>query len=147
MRKLIRNKKGLSPVVATVLLILVVMVGMTILFAFVDAYATNFQAGSGSGILESMTIEDVWFTSNTGHNDLIQLWVYNVGKVSFTINSVYVNGAPPASITSNSKVVQIGTHCEINVTLSADWTNANNYELKIVTARGSAFEGRYSPQN
>ena len=46
-------------------MIVVVMVGMTILFAYVAVYAQNYQAGVGSSILESMTIEDVWITRSS----------------------------------------------------------------------------------
>ena len=45
-------------------MIVVVMVGMTILFAYVAVYAQNYQTGVGSSILESMTIEDVWITKS-----------------------------------------------------------------------------------
>ena len=95
MRKPLNNNKGLSTVVATVLMILVVMIGMTILFAFVNVYASNFQAGSGSAVLESMTIEDVWFqnpTQNPPNSIPVQLWIYNVGQTEFKIPTVYVDG-------------------------------------------------------
>ena len=73
MRKLYRNKNGISPVISTILMILVVMVGMSMVFAYVTVYASSYQAGVGSSILESMTIEDVWIqNSNT-----VQISVYN----------------------------------------------------------------------
>ena len=78
MRKLYRNKKGLSTVISTILMIVVVMVGMTLLFAYVTVYASNYQTGIGSSILESVTIEDVWIqNSNT-----VQLTVYNTGTAT-----------------------------------------------------------------
>ncbi len=61
MKRLFKSKRAVSPVIATVLMILIVMAGMTILFAFIGAYAQSFQAGSGSAVLESLTVEDVWF--------------------------------------------------------------------------------------
>ena len=64
MRKLYRNKKGLSTVISTILMIVVVMVGMTILFTYVAVYAQNYQTGVGSSILESMTVEDVWIQNS-----------------------------------------------------------------------------------
>ena len=103
MRKLYRNKKGLSTVITTILMIVVVMVGMTILFAYVTVYANNYQTGTGSSILESMTIEDVWIQNSNA----VQLSVYNTGtatnlgtNVDLTIASIYVNGV--ALTTTNS---------------------------------------------
>lgn len=148
-KKLFKNEKGVSPVISTVLMILVVMVGMSLLFAFLATYTMNFHSGSGSSVLESMTIEDAWFknTDNTFH-----LWVYNVGKVDFTINSIYVNGTkvtPTMSDSSNNPInsntpIQINKHVQISL---AQWQLGDNYNLKIVTGRGSAFEGNYAPPN
>ena len=148
-KKLFKNEKGVSPVISTVLMILVVMVGMSLLFAYLATYTMNFHSGSGSSVLESMTIEDAWFknSDNTFH-----LWVYNVGKVDFTINSIYVNGTkvtPTMSDSNNNPInsntpIQINKHVQISL---AQWQLGDNYNLKIVTGRGSAFEGNYAPPN
>jgi flagellin-like protein len=133
MRKLLSNRRGVSPVVSTVLMILVVMVGMSMLFAFFVNYTRDFQTGSGSAVLESLVIEDV-SSSPSG----AQVWVYNVGKVSFTVTSVYVNdqfdGNPNLEIAP-------GQHGMITISASS---GGMSVLIKIVTARGSAFEGRYS---
>jgi flagellin-like protein len=133
MRKLLGNKRAVSPVVSTVLMILVVMVGMSMLFAFFVNYTHDFQTGSGSAVLESLVIEDV-SPSPSG----AQVWVYNVGKVSLTITSVYVKDQFAGN--PNLEIVP-GQHGMI--TISASSGNMSVL-IKIVTARGSAFEGRYS---
>ena len=63
MRKTSNNRRAVSPVIATVLMILVTMVGMTILFAFVASYSDNYKAGVGSSVMESLTVEDIWLQS------------------------------------------------------------------------------------
>jgi flagellin-like protein len=131
MRKLFRNRRAVSPVVSTVLMILVVIVGMSVLFDFFVNYTRDFQTGSGSSVLESMVIEDVSFSPTQ-----TQVWVYNVGKVSFTITSVYVNDQ--FAVNPNLEIA-LGQHRMITI------GPANSGDIiKIVTARGSAFEGRYS---
>ena len=131
MRKLFRNRRAVSPVVSTVLMILVVIIGMSLLFDFFVNYTRDFQTGSGSAVLESIVIEDVWFTNPNGP----QVWVYNVGKVSLTITSVYVDDKLDSSPNIEIKT---GQHQPITVdSAHSDCT------IKIVTARGSTFEGRY----
>jgi flagellin-like protein len=130
MRKLLGNKRAVSPVVSTVLMILVVMVGMSVLFAFFVNYTRDFQTGSGSAALESLVIEDV-SPSDSGP----QVWVYNVGKVSLTITSVYVSDHLDSS---PNIVVKIGQH--LPLTVESAYSGCT---IKIVTARGSAFEGGY----
>jgi flagellin-like protein len=140
MRKLANNKRGISNVVSTLLMILVVMVGMGLLFAYLTTYVANYQIGSGSSVLESMVVEDVWFKNS----NQVELWVYNVGKVGFTITNIYVNGTLRFTVDpNNASDVQIGNHTRIPFNLS--WNNGNDYSFKIVTSRGSAFSGTYSP--
>jgi flagellin-like protein len=141
MRKHANNKRGISNIVSTLLMILVVMVGMGLLFAYLTTYVANYQVGSGSSVFESMTVEDVWFKNPTQ----VEIWVYNVGKVDFTITNIYVNGTLRFTADPNSapSVVQVGNHTDIQITLS--WSNENSYSFKIVTSRGSAFSETYSP--
>jgi FlaG/FlaF family flagellin (archaellin) len=143
MRKLFKNKKGVSTVISTVLMIMVVMIGMSLLFAYLATYAQNFQAGSGRSVMESMTVEDVWF--KTSDPNSVYLSIYNVGKADFTINSIYVNNTPvPFNVTSvgvNSNI-PVNTHAKIVVTLM--WGNGVDFNFKIVTNRGSTFEEKYN---
>jgi flagellin-like protein len=135
MRKLFRSRRAVSPVVSAVLMILVVMIGMSLLFAFFVNYTRDFQTGSGSAVLESMTIEDVWFKSPSE----VEVWVYNVGKVNFTITSVYVDDQFAGSFNLE---VSPGKHGNLTINFAFD----SSPHFKIVTARGSAFEGEYAWQ-
>ena len=132
MMRLFRNRRAVSPVLSTVLMILVVITGMSLLFAFFVNYTRDFQTGSGSAVLESMTVEDVWFTNPNGP----QVWVYNVGKVSLTITSVYVDDQ-----LDSSPNIEIKTGQHQPITVGSAYSGCT---IKIVTARGSAFEGSYS---
>jgi hypothetical protein len=60
-----------------------------------------------------------------------------VGKVNFTINSVYVNDQKTIFEPSSLEIAP-GQHGMITIPASSGDI------IKIVTARGSAFEGRYS---
>ena len=60
MKRLFKNKKAVSPVIATVLMIMVTMAGMTILFGFVTSYSQIYKEGAGSQVLELLTVEDIW---------------------------------------------------------------------------------------
>jgi hypothetical protein len=133
-------------------MIVVVMVGMTILFAYVAVYAQNYQTGTGSSILESMTIEDVWITSPQ-----VQLTVYNTGtatnlgtNVDLTVAAIYVNGvaltttnSPSSSINFNV-LIGAGDHVTINCYYLEGFQPGVTYDFKIVTMRGSNFEVQYT---
>jgi hypothetical protein len=151
MRKLYRNKKGLSTVISTILMIMVVMVGMSVAFAYVAVYAQNYKAGIGSSVLESMTIEDVWITGQ----HTVQLTVYNTGtktnlgtdaNVDLTVATIYVNGSAltnPSSTMNFNQLIPAGNHVEIVGQWSEAFQSGNTYDFKIVTIRGSNFEVQY----
>ena len=137
MRKLVRSRKAVSPVVSAVLMMLVAIIGMSVLFAGFVNYTRDYQTGIGSAVLESMVIEDVWFESTTA-----EVWVYNIGKLSFTINSVYVDDQKIAdyriAIEPSSEIAP-GKHGKVSITSASP-----GRIIKIVTDRGSAFEGGFS---
>jgi hypothetical protein len=136
-RKLRRNRKGVSTVIATILMIMVVMVGMSILFGALVVYSDNFHSGSGSAVLESMTIEDVYFTSSN-----VRISIYNTGKVDFTVANVYID-SKMAGPSPNSLIKQ-GEHGVITLmSPGGPFVSGSGYSFKIVTARGTGFEGTY----
>jgi FlaG/FlaF family flagellin (archaellin) len=154
MKKLLKNKKGVSPVVSAVIMMLVVMIGMSALFAFFVNYARDFQLGSGSSVLESMAIEDVHFIDSK----TVEIWIYNMGKVDFSISSVYVNDSlistSPTLLSVTYKGEDVtsswpdrireGGHGQIRIeSVDQIFTSGQSYTFKLVTKRGTSFEGEY----
>jgi flagellin-like protein len=141
MRKLSRNKKAVSNVIGTILMILVVAIGMSIAFNFFVTFVKNYQAGSGSSVMELVSIEDVWFRFNTGGS--VTVWLYNYGKVAVTMSTFYVNGV---SIDFNSITIPVGEHnsTTVQVNNGNEWTPGATYVFKFVTERGSVFKADYT---
>ncbi len=69
MKRLFKNKKAVSPVIATVLMIMVTMAGMAILFGFVISYSDSYKSGVGSSVMESLVIEDVWLSPGSSYQN------------------------------------------------------------------------------
>jgi len=160
MRKHNFNKKGLSTVVSTLLMIIVVMVGMTLVFSYVTFYAQNYQAGTGSSILESLTIENIWINPPGNPINSVNITIYNTGTqanylgtgsgVVITLDQIYVNGSLPlvnpstGTIDFNNIQVSPGSHVTVEGQYSADFEHVNTYDFKIVTSRGSDFGAQYT---
>jgi flagellin-like protein len=141
-RQLFRNKKGVSPVIASILMIMVVMVGMSILFGALILYSDSFHAGSGSSVLESITVEDVHFINPT----TVQLSLFNTGKVELKVTNIYIN-SQLATLSPTSITIIPGEHAQVlSVTPppGITFTHSTPYSFKIVTARGTGFEGTYT---
>jgi flagellin-like protein len=147
MKRLFKNKKAVSPVIATVLMILITMVGMTLLFAFVSSYSDNYKAGIGSSVMESLTVEDIWLSpgGSSSYNSQVQISVYNVGKVDSTITSVYADGL---KLTENDKLnlnkpIAVGQHLTITLKWHQNWVHEREYTFRIATLSGSNFDVTY----
>jgi flagellin-like protein len=140
MKKLLRGRKAVSPVVATILMITITIIGMSLLFAFFVNYSTDYQLGRGSAVLESMVIENVWVYDST----TVEIWVYNVGTVDLEVSNVFVNDYQ-APFTSDDPLgyVAVEGHGRLVVTPSVPLEKQVNYVFKLVTARGSTVEGSY----
>jgi flagellin-like protein len=145
MRKIIKNNKALSSVLSTILMILIVVIGMSLVFAFFVNYVRDYQLGRGSSVLELAEIEDVWFHPNMVNGSFpVDVWLYNYGKIDIQISSVYVDGIP-VNFTYQPTTVQVGQHAKMIVLLN--WTSGEDYDIKIITARSSVFEGEYVAPN
>jgi flagellin-like protein len=148
MKRLFKNKKAVSPVIATVLMILVTMAGMAILFGFVISYSDSYKAGIGSSVMESLVVEDIWLSPGrvSNYNHEVQISIFNVGKVDSTITSAYVNGeALTKNDNLNLKVpISVGQHLTIVLDSNRDWSHGQLYTFRISTLSGSNFDITYT---
>jgi flagellin-like protein len=146
MRKMCRNRKGISPVIATILMIMVVIVGMSIVFAYVSVYTQTYQSGIGSSVLESLTIEDVCFNGT----NVAWVSVYNSGLIAVTVNGVYIDGnvTTPMLVSGSPDLpcnIPVGGQGIIQVQGPYPvWYSGAYYNIKVTTLRGSSFEKTFT---
>jgi flagellin-like protein len=152
MKKLLRNRKAVSPVIATVLMIMVTMAGMAILFGFVISYSDSYKAGIGSSVMESLIVEDIWLRPYNASDPAyaMQISVYNAGKVDSTITSVYVNGLKLTDTFGGQNFnlkedVAVGKHATITLYWNNAW-GSGSYVFRIATQRGSNIDFAYTAQ-
>jgi hypothetical protein len=128
-RKLSRNKRGITPVLSSLLLTVIAVAGMSI--AITATYVITDGLHDNMG--ERFIIEDVWFTS-----DKISLYIRNVGKVAIKLDAVYVN-----KIGQSFSVLELepNKHGWLNITYS--WSSDTAYEINVVTRRATSIVDYY----
>jgi flagellin-like protein len=150
------DRRAVSPVLSTVILVLLVVLGMSLVFAFFVDYVGDYQTGRGSSVMELVEIEDVYFR-RVGGVDWVEVWLYNYGEIEFEVDSVYVNGVSVENFSflnvssvplydsdeDGSVEVIPYAHAKFNVTLSGGWVSPGKYVFRFVTERGSAVEREY----
>lgn len=131
MRKLSRNRRGITPVLSSLLLTVIAVAGMSIAIGATYVITDGLHDNMG----ERLIVEDVWFRSGQGQ---VSLYVRNVGKVSINVAAVYVNHM---SKSFTSLELEPGKHGWLNVTYR--WTPDSVYEINVVTRRGTKVVDYY----
>jgi flagellin-like protein len=128
--RLTKNDKALSPVVASIILIAVVI-----------AVSIAAATWMGSISFTFMEVDDFRVTSHSWASDnfYIDLTIKNFGTTSVTINEVEVNGvtASDVSFVSGDSILEGGETAILRVTQS--FTPSKKYEFKIITASGTKY--------
>lgn len=139
--KLLRSRRAVSPVLTTVIMILVVIGGMSVAFAYFTGYVKDFQIGRGSSIMELICMEDVWFQDE----QTIRIAIYNYGKVEVKIVSLYIDNILVAFQADNSSENFIEIPVKGHGVIIVDHSLIENtgYRFKLVTDRGSIFEEQH----
>ena len=158
-----RSKKAVSPVIANVLMVMAVFALGTILFAWATSSFGMYQGGAGvwfvnrgEAMKERLVIEQVSFTSQYAGpipppaNELIIIYVRNVGTIDCRIVAIYVNAsAAPSMIQivnpplSPGITLKVGSVTSINVTLVKTWHSGSVSTIGVATARGNIVSGTW----
>ena len=140
---LFKNKRGLSPVISSVLLTAaVVAVGLTVVvwsnstFSARQTGAGDFLSSRSEALKESFVIEDVWFDEDT--SKYIDVTVRNVGSIDMEVAAIYVNGS---MVWNGGQGIEVGEAITINVTFA--W-ESGEYRVVVATARGNQVREWYS---
>ena len=129
MRNLQRNKRGITPVLSSLLLMVIAVAAMSIAITATYVITDNLHDTMG----ERFIIEDIWFTAGK-----ISIYLRNVGKVSIKVAAVYVDHTPQ-SLTSLK--LEENKHGWLNFTYS--WSPNSVYHISIVTVRGTKVVDYY----
>jgi flagellin-like protein len=138
MRKLLKSKKALSPVVAAIILIAVTVAVSIAVAAWMGALTFTFMK------TDQFNVVNVQFlgTANTTNNYIV-MTVQNIGTSSWTISSAAkVNGgamtATYYSPSTNMTVPPGGTgYFKIQ---NVNWINGRQYSMELLTSSGTKID-------
>jgi flagellin-like protein len=129
--KILKNKKALSPVVASIILIAVTVAVSIAVAAWMGALTFTFMG------TEQIQVTNIAFGYN-GATKVITLTVNNTGTSAVTINEAWVNNVKQDTTTpALPQVISANQGLTLNVTYT--WTTGSNYEAKLVSSKGNAF--------
>jgi archaeal type IV pilus assembly protein PilA len=128
-RKLKKNSKALSPVVASIILIAVTVAVSVVVAAWMGGMTIGLM-----GNAEQASIANVAFPSATTIDVLVQ----NSGSTTVNITQAYINGF---SATMNPAQPSVGKSAAGTITLtlpdSGTLSAGTSYQIKLITAKGT----------
>lgn len=135
MRTMLKSKKGISPVLATLLLIVIAVSAIIITYAWVMTYtgSTVNQAGA------VLSVENVRYYNSTGLK--VDLTIRNSGTAEAQVAEVYQGTSSSnlqvvSSVTYDPTTQIVNTDSSITITFSLSWTDGTRYYYKVVTEEG-----------
>lgn len=135
------NRRGISEIISTIILIMIVSIAGTYLFA----YSTNYIQTENDQYLadneldvgqtqERFTVSSVWWG---GADNFLNITVYNFGQNDIEISDVYVNGIRVSSysygrntLILTEKLLQVGFTSPVAI------ISGSEYKITVVSSRG-----------
>lgn len=97
--KSLKSKKGLSTVIAQILMISATISIGVIAISWAIPTLTLYQSSAGAyyqmrsdALKESFIIEDVWFSNTTTTPPSINITLRNVGSIEINVSAIYISG-------------------------------------------------------
>jgi flagellin-like protein len=136
-KNMLKSKKAISPILATLLLIVIAVAAIVVTYAWIMTYMTS--AGHQAGVM--MSIENVNFFSE-GDEKKVNVTVSNAGTSNTNIARIYMgtSEANLAKVWEGTKPLDAKT--AVTITITYDWQSRTRYYFKAVS--DSANEAPYS---
>ena len=131
-KRFLRDKRAITPVLSHLLLTVVAVAVMSIATSATFVITTNLRETMSERVL----VEDVWFNSGTG---TVDVYMRNVGKTNIQVSGVYVNHVGESF--NGPFRLEINKHDWLRIAYS--WNSGDAYYLDIVTNRGTHIASYY----
>ncbi len=142
------NRKAVSPVISTLIIIGTVFALFAIIYPWFTSSLTFSQSSAGLWYLsqeeaskERIVIEMVTFNETAGSNKNISIFVRNVGEIDVKIVAIYINGSAQTSVNPTLPYrLYASANGAVNVqkfVINYSWDKDKIYIIKVVTSRGT----------
>ncbi len=130
--KMLKSKKALSPVVASIILIAVTVAVSIAVAAWMGALTFNFMG------TEEMSITNMGFDVTLNQ---IKVTANVTGTTQVTINEIWVNGVKQTSTITPGlpKSIPANTGVQFVIAYTGTLVPGSQYQVKLVSAKGNQF--------
>ena len=133
------NKKGVSPIIAVLLLIVITVTAPLLTYLWVLGYIGSAQrSGQPSQLEEKIKIDGVKVSDGT-----VTIYVRNIGSVRVVIQAAYILNATTGTVIDAKTDLNVGldpgevSGTNVYVEVSGTYTSGYTYVAKVVTTKGT----------
>jgi flagellin-like protein len=142
-RNILKSKRGISPILATLLLIVIAAAAVIVTYAWVMTFtgSTSNQSGALLGV-KSVRFYD---------SQYIEVILRNSGTADAKVEAVYIGTSTSDLAILDSSNVEyhpdtqiVVTGASLNITITESWTAEETYQFNIATEEGITvlFQGK-----
>jgi len=138
--KILKCKKALSPVVASIILIAVTVAVSIAVAAWMGALTFTFMG------TEQLTLPKIRWTWGVSGSRKFAISVNNTGTKDVTINQILVNYAGVAGSKVSPTlpyILKTTTPNYVTFTVTFDYTNGTNYDISVATSSGYKYTNTF----
>lgn len=133
--KRMTNEKGVSPVIAVLLMIAIAVAAAILVYVWSMGLIGTLTTGGGSQTREQVIVDAYSWNQST---NAIRLYTRNVGSSEVILDAVYVGGTMASTDMGTTLPVQ-GPVIQIDVTPTGTYTSGVAYTVKAITKTGGVF--------
>ena len=135
-KNMLKSKKAISPILATLLLIVIAVAAIVVTYAWVMTYMTS--TTTQAGVMLKKDADCLWKTGN------VTIYIRNIGTSDAEIDKVYINSIPQTPVYNPSKIVNKdgGT---ITIVVTYNWQADTEYHFQISPKLGEPLSFDETP--
>ena len=136
-----RDKKGVSPIIAVLLLIVIAVAAAIVLYSYVMGFIGT--TGTGTEIAQVRIVVDEANITKWDSSVVVIAWVRNVGTLAVNITAIYlvdVNGTVvyASGIMDGARQLSAGSVAKVTSYTTSNMPSTHRrYVVKVVTAEGA----------
>ena len=143
MKRLLKSRKALSPVVAAIILIAVTVAVSIAVAAWMGALTFTFM--KTESIEWPVTVQFLPLNGSGQSDNTITLIVKNTGSVDLYLSVCKVNGAVMPTWNGTAAAVKIATGANAVLHIQAvGWESGYSYEIRFIATSGTEFAKTYT---
>lgn len=138
-RELLGSKRAVSPVVASLLMIVITIAGSALVWSITTQWIRLQRINEMQVIRERLIIEDAWFTT-IGDPKNVTLTMTNIGGIDLMIRYVKVNEVTILEIEDEELEIVGRDETVYRIIEDFVWDTNTEYRVSLITVRGNRFE-------